>query len=97
MWLLTKEYREKLVRVGTSINEHFHSIMNSKTKMKLLIIFYLILVVSLKLVLSEYRPGHSDPGGDSSLVLDGAMSIREGRGYTYDSIWLFDQSDGGLG
>ena len=24
MWSLTKEYRKKLVRVGTFINEHFH-------------------------------------------------------------------------
>jgi len=92
-WLINP-FKKNLFRVKDTSIAYFKQIMCSKAKMRLFILFYLILVVSLKISLSEYRPGYADPGGDSAFVIDGAMNIRDGNGYTYDSIWIFDESDG---
>lgn len=93
MWSSTR-YRRNFEWFSSTIMDYIRVFLDSKSKMRLFILFYLVILVSIKLVLSEYRPDYSDPGGDSALLINGATNILEGKGYTYDSIWMFDKSDG---
>ena len=94
MHRLIKLYLEILFSKFAMVFDRFKDLSNSESRKKAIIIIFLVLVISLKLFLSEYRPDHIDPGGDSSFILDGAQNIKNGNGYVHDSIWLFDENDG---
>jgi len=86
------KFKDFLINAAVYTN---HLLVNEDKRRKI-ILFSLVFVLLITLLISDYRPGHDDPGGDSSLVVNGAINIKNGNGYTFNSIWVCDEGDGNL-